>query len=53
MFEELAKIKREAIKFDIPLIVWSYPRGGKVTNETAPEIVAYAARVALELGADA
>ncbi|WP_054853046.1 aldolase [Vulcanisaeta distributa] len=54
MFEELARIKREAVKFDMPLIVWSYPRGGgKVTNETAPEIVAYAARVALELGADA
>ena len=53
MFEELARIKKEAVRFDIPLIVWSYPRGGKVTNETAPEIVAYAARVALELGADA
>ncbi|CCC81912.1 fructose-bisphosphate aldolase [Thermoproteus tenax] len=53
MFEELARIKRDAVKFDLPLVVWSYPRGGKVVNETAPEIVAYAARIALELGADA
>ena len=53
MFEELARIKRDAVKFDIPLVIWSYPRGGKVTNETAPEIVAYAARIALEVGADA
>ncbi|MFB6470145.1 MAG: class I fructose-bisphosphate aldolase [Vulcanisaeta sp. AZ3] len=53
MLEELARIKRDAVKFDVPLIIWSYPRGGKVTNETAPEIVAYAARIALEVGADA
>jgi len=53
MFEELRTIKRDALRFDIPLIIWSYPRGGKVTNETAPEVVAYAARIALEVGADA
>jgi class I fructose-bisphosphate aldolase len=53
MFEELRTIKKEAVKFDIPLVIWSYPRGGKVTNETAPEVVAYAARIALEVGADA
>nr|1W8S_A Chain A, FRUCTOSE-BISPHOSPHATE ALDOLASE CLASS I [Thermoproteus tenax]1W8S_B Chain B, FRUCTOSE-BISPHOSPHATE ALDOLASE CLASS I [Thermoproteus tenax]1W8S_C Chain C, FRUCTOSE-BISPHOSPHATE ALDOLASE CLASS I [Thermoproteus tenax]1W8S_D Chain D, FRUCTOSE-BISPHOSPHATE ALDOLASE CLASS I [Thermoproteus tenax]1W8S_E Chain E, FRUCTOSE-BISPHOSPHATE ALDOLASE CLASS I [Thermoproteus tenax]1W8S_F Chain F, FRUCTOSE-BISPHOSPHATE ALDOLASE CLASS I [Thermoproteus tenax]1W8S_G Chain G, FRUCTOSE-BISPHOSPHATE ALDOLAS len=53
MFEELARIKRDAVKFDLPLVVESFPRGGKVVNETAPEIVAYAARIALELGADA
>ena len=53
MFEELRTIKRDALRFDIPLIIWSYPRGDKVTNETAPEVVAYAARIALEVGADA
>jgi len=53
MLEEVARIKRDALKFDIPLVIWSYPRGGKVKDETAPEIVAYAARVALEVGADA
>jgi DhnA-type fructose-1,6-bisphosphate aldolase and related enzymes len=56
--EYLAQIKRDAVKFDMPLVVWSYPRGGKVDakyngNEHHPEVVAYAARIALELGADA
>ncbi len=53
MFEELAKIKHDAVKFDVPLVVWSYPRGSRVKDEQSPETVAYAARVALELGADA
>jgi class I fructose-bisphosphate aldolase len=56
--EYLAKIKRDAVRFDIPLVVWSYPRGGKVDtkyggDEQHPDVVAYAARIALELGADA
>lgn len=56
--EYLERIKRDAARFDLPLVVWSYPRGGKIDskyggNEHHPEVVAYAARVALELGADA
>jgi len=53
MFEELSRIKKDAVKFDVPLVVWSYPRGSKVKDEQSPEVVAYAARIALELGADA
>jgi class I fructose-bisphosphate aldolase len=34
-------------------MAWIYPRGAAIKNETAPEIVAYAARVGLEVGADA
>jgi class I fructose-bisphosphate aldolase len=34
-------------------ITWVYPRGEAVPNDTATEIVAYAARAGLETGADA
>jgi class I fructose-bisphosphate aldolase len=34
-------------------IAWIYPRGEAIKNDTAPEIVAYAARTGLEVGADA
>lgn len=58
MFQALAEVKRQALRFDVPLVVWSYPRGGAVASryggdEHHPDVVAYAARVALELGADA
>jgi class I fructose-bisphosphate aldolase len=38
---------------DLPVMVWMYPRGGKVKIDTAKEVVAYAARAGLEVGADA
>src|SRR6266566_2744907 len=37
----------------VPAIAWIYPRGEAVKNDTAPEIVSYAARAGLEIGADA
>ena len=54
MFEEYARIEAEARDYGIPTIIWSYPRGRNVPREKekSPEMVAYAARVALELGAD-
>lgn len=52
MFEEFGKISREAHDRKIPVIAWVYPRGKDIANDTTKEIVAYAARVALELGAD-
>lgn len=52
MFEEFGKIAREAHDRKIPAIAWVYPRGKDIVNDTTKEIVAYAARVALELGAD-
>jgi class I fructose-bisphosphate aldolase len=32
--------------------MWSYPRGQGIKNDTKPGVIAYAARQALELGAD-
>lgn len=52
MFEEFGKIVREAHSRKIPAIAWVYPRGKDIANDTTKEVVAYAGRVALELGAD-
>ena len=53
MFQEFGKIQEQAHKAGIPAIAWVYPRGASVQNDTSREIVAYAARAGLELGADA
>jgi class I fructose-bisphosphate aldolase len=52
MFQEFSKIRRVAHDNGIGVLLWVYPRGQAIKNETAKEIVAYAARLALELGAD-
>jgi len=52
MIEEFGKIEEEAERAGIPVIAWMYPRGRNVSNENDPQIIAYAARVGLELGAD-
>jgi class I fructose-bisphosphate aldolase len=53
MMEELREIIREARACGLPSIVWSYPRGGKITKEgeTALDVVAYAAHMAALMGA--
>ena len=53
MLSEFGKIQEEAHRKGIPAIAWIYPRGAAVQNDTSKEIVAYAARTGLELGADA
>jgi class I fructose-bisphosphate aldolase len=53
MFAEFGRIQEEAHEKGLPAIAWVYPRGAAVVNDTAKEIVSYAARAALELGADA
>lgn len=53
MFAEFGRVQEEARKRGVAVITWVYPRGAAVANDTSKEIVAYAARVALELGADA
>jgi len=53
MLHEFGKIQQEAHELGLAAITWIYPRGEAVTNDTAPEIVAYAARAGLEVGADA
>jgi class I fructose-bisphosphate aldolase len=53
MLEEFGRIQEEAHKLKMAAIAWVYPRGEAIKNDTAPEIIAYAARTGLEIGADA
>ncbi len=53
MFAEFGRIQEQAHARGLPAIAWIYPRGASVQNDTSKEIVAYAARTGLELGADA
>jgi class I fructose-bisphosphate aldolase len=52
MTEEFGQIEQEAEEAGIPVIAWMYPRGKNVPDEKDPKMIAYAARVGLELGAD-
>ncbi len=52
MMHEFEKIEEEAHSKGIPVIAWIYPRGSSVKNDTSKEMISYAARTALELGAD-
>ena len=53
MIEELREISHEAKSRGLISVVWSYPRGGKVTKEgeTGLDIIAYAAHMAALMGA--
>ena len=54
-FEALARVRQDAHRSGLPLIVWSYPRGKAVDAKGGKESfyeVDYAARTAAELGAD-
>ncbi len=53
MLQEFAEIQEQAHDEGIPAIAWIYPRGEAVKNDTSREIVSYAARAGLEVGADA
>jgi len=52
MFRIAGKIEEEARDYNLPFVIWSYPRGRSISKPTNPDTVEYAARVALELGAD-
>lgn len=52
IFQEFSKIQEEAHDYGLPVIAWMYPRGRFVTNETSTSMLAYSARIGLELGAD-
>ena len=52
MFKEFEIVEREAHKRGIPVITWIYPRGKAVKNDTSREMMSYATRTGLELGAD-
>lgn len=54
-FLQFAQVRQAADRFGMPVIVWAYPRGEAVAKKGGKEslyAVDYAARVALELGAD-
>jgi len=52
MAEEFRDAQEAARAHDLPVVMWSYPRGQGLKDDTAPDTIAYAARQALELGAD-
>jgi class I fructose-bisphosphate aldolase len=52
MAEEFAEAQEAGREHDIPMVMWSYPRGQGLKNDRTPETIAYGTRLALELGAD-
>lgn len=58
MWKEFREVQEEARKYDIPVVMWAYPRGHGIEEnpdydgDTDPEVISYAARLGLELGAD-
>jgi class I fructose-bisphosphate aldolase len=53
MFEEIRDLASEAKSYGLAVVIWSYPRGGKLdkAGETAVDVCAYAAHMAALLGA--
>jgi fructose-bisphosphate aldolase, class I len=52
MLQEFENIEREAHKLGLPVIIWAYPRGKGTLGKTKGELLAYATRAGLEIGAD-
>lgn len=52
MLVEASRIQSEAHKKGLPLILWIYPRGAGVKDIKKSDLMAYATRVALTIGAD-
>jgi class I fructose-bisphosphate aldolase len=52
MFEEFRDAQEKAREYDIPVVMWSYARGQGVKNDTKESVIAYAARLGMEMGAD-
>jgi fructose-bisphosphate aldolase/2-amino-3,7-dideoxy-D-threo-hept-6-ulosonate synthase len=52
MLANLGKVSEECEAFGMPLLAMMYPRGPKIQNEHDVTVVAHAARIGAELGAD-
>src|ERR1700733_13959074 len=54
MYEEARAVGEEAKAYGLPLVIWSYPRGSGISKqgETALDVVAYAAQIAAQIGAN-
>lgn len=51
-YQQFAEIRREAEKAGLITILWSYARGPEIESDFDKDVVAYAIRIASELGAD-
>ena len=58
MWREFREVQEDARSYGVPVVMWSYPRGAGIRTDDAytgqedPAVVAYGARLGLELGAD-
>lgn len=58
MWKEFRQVQEAAREYGVPVVMWSYPRGKGIeenpdySGQKDPEVVAYGARLGLELGAD-
>jgi len=58
MWTEFREVQEAAREYGVPVVMWSYPRGAGIRENDAysgqsdPDVVAYGARLGLELGAD-
>ncbi|MDY6761767.1 MAG: aldolase [Candidatus Nanohaloarchaea archaeon] len=52
MFNEFREVQEEARKYGVPVVMWAYPRGRPIKNDTKTKTIGYGARIGLELGAD-
>jgi class I fructose-bisphosphate aldolase len=52
MLETFGQIQEEAHNLNMAAIAWIYPRGKNVLLPESPDMIKYAARLGLELGAD-
>lgn len=58
MWQEFREVQEKAREYDIPVVMWCYPRGHGIENnpdysgQKDPAVISYAARLGLELGAD-
>lgn len=54
-FRQFEKVRQDCERYGMPLVLWSYPRGSAINGKGGTNTLYaqdYAARVALELGAD-
>ncbi len=52
MLAKLGRVADDCDRYGVPLLAMMYPRGKKIQNQHAVDVVAHAARLGAELGAD-
>ena len=52
MLAKLGRVADDCDRYGVPLLAMMYPRGPKIKNQHAVDLVAHAARLGAELGAD-